>query len=408
MDPKDKIDLTSVNKTKKQFKLPKLSNPLAKKSASPGRDQFGQFASGSGGIKGKSKWMNWKVMTVLVLLVAAVGGFYVFKSNAATGNYTFVHNTSQMSGGKLVTKSNGTSYRALDCSGSGRSCSPGATNQLYTLVSRSEMVNTGRICTHYIGATGFINIRHSSGKQVTAVANGSSGNLCMSVSSSMRSEGAIYVSVLSDGNPSSAPSNAQIDTIYGKPKARSADASCNISVAQATNGYTATWSSKGIDTSEAEGPVTMRLKNSATGTETPDLPLAGSRALSPKAGVNNVYTMTLYEGTTPTDLTCSDSVNLAPTTPPPATQVSCSLNITKSGTSYTASWETQNIPSGANWGATLSRPGGNVSFQPTTGSAGIVPPAGTTTYTVIIYDKAVSSTAAQNSWKTSCARAVPK
>lgn len=92
--------------------------------------------------------------------------------------------------------------------------------------------------------------------------------------------------------------------------------------------------------------------------------------------------------------------NPKPTTPPPAAkQPTCTLEIK----GKVAKWDAYDIPSGANWGAMLSRPGGNVSYQPISGSAAIAPPKGATTYTVIIYDKAVSSSGAQNSWKTACA-----
>jgi len=88
-----------------------------------------------------------------------------------------------------------------------------------------------------------------------------------------------------------------------------------------------------------------------------------------------------------------------PAQPPTAAQPFCKLEIK----GKTATWSTSGIPNGANWGAMLSRPGGMVSYQPTSGSAGIAPPKGTTTYTVIIYDKNISSTGTQNSWKTACA-----
>ncbi len=122
-----------------------------------------------------------------------------------------------MTGGTLVTKSGGTSYRALDCGTNTRVVCNTGKDSLYTFVSKSEMTNTKQICTHYLGGAGFINIRHSSGKQVTGVIPGSSGNLCMTVDASTWTDGAIYVSVLSDGNPSNPISKAQIDTIYGKP-----------------------------------------------------------------------------------------------------------------------------------------------------------------------------------------------
>ena len=88
MNPDDKIDLSSVNRTKKQFKLPKLKNPFKHNSASPGRDQFGQFASGTGGLNA-TKHFNWKRAAPLVIVVALIGGFFVFKSFAGTRDRYF-------------------------------------------------------------------------------------------------------------------------------------------------------------------------------------------------------------------------------------------------------------------------------------------------------------------------------
>jgi|GEM_PF-4020352 len=411
MDPQDKVDLTSVNKTKKQFKLPTLSNPLKKQSAGPGRDQFGQFATG--GLKGKSKWMNWKVMTVVVLLVAAIGGFYVYKSNASS--YTFVHYASQMQGGQLTTKSNGNSFRAMGCEKNNyiqNICQDPNAETASTLVSKKEMTGTSKVCVHYLGGTGNLTIFFRVGGQVNgsssrALNNSGSGYLCTTLGTASWYDGLISVTI---HNNQDWYGTAQIDTIYGKPGTRAADAVCKASYTQSGTTYTVSWGSTGIDPTEAEpGELpTMHLKNEATGTDTPDLPLSGSRVVSPKPGVNNTYTLTYYEGTKATDLTCSTSINLAPATPPPAATPACTLNISKSGTSYTASWQTTNVPAGSNWGSALSRPGGNTAFAATSGSAGIVPPTGTTTYTLVIFDKNISSTGAMNSWKTTCARSVTK
>jgi hypothetical protein len=82
MDQQDRIDLSSVNKTKKQFKLPKITNPFKKKSAGPGRDAEGKFTSGSGGLINNKKF-NAKRAVPLALVVALVGGFFVFRSFAS-------------------------------------------------------------------------------------------------------------------------------------------------------------------------------------------------------------------------------------------------------------------------------------------------------------------------------------
>lgn len=65
----EKVDLSSVNKTKKQFKLPRVSNPFKKNSAGPGRDAQGKFNGGSGGLL-SSKQLNLKRMLPLAIVVA--------------------------------------------------------------------------------------------------------------------------------------------------------------------------------------------------------------------------------------------------------------------------------------------------------------------------------------------------
>lgn len=82
MKPDNTVDLSDVNKTKKQFKLPAFKNPL-KKQKGPVRDQEGKFASGSGGLFSKKKF-NLKRTLPVVLIVAVVGGFFVFQSFATT------------------------------------------------------------------------------------------------------------------------------------------------------------------------------------------------------------------------------------------------------------------------------------------------------------------------------------
>lgn len=110
-----------------------------------------------------------------------------------------------------------------------------------------------------------------------------------------------------------------------------------------------------------------------------------------------------------TGMRCSTPAPTPTPAPAPNPQKApyCNLSITKSGTRFTATWLTKNVPAGADWGVLLSRPGGNVAKLPVSGSATIVPPAGGATYTVIVYDKSASASGAQSSWKTACASKTP-
>lgn len=347
---------------------------------------------------------------MIVLPIALIGGFLVYKSNASS-NYTFVRNYSDLLGGdSVVKKTDGRGYVVIV--GNPKDVGRYAPKSMVdALVSSRESQSSDRVCTYFtvLSVPATITIEAINGGQRVGgdpigypseqtYRSPGQYNLC---SKTFR-QYAAYVSVFAKSG------KVGVYSIYGKPSPyRSAEASCSLTTAQSTGGYTATWSSKGIIAADAEEPLTMRLKNLATGTETADLPLSGSRALTPKAGVNNIYTLTLYEGATATDLSCTATITLGSTNTPGATPT-CSLSIAKTGTTYTASWSTTNVPSGANWGTMLSRPGGNVSFQPTAGTAVIAPPTGTTTYTSIVFDKNISSTGAQNSWKTSCAANVTK
>lgn len=79
----EKIDLKSVNKDKKTAKSIGLA-AVAKKQKGPKRDDVGRFAPkvGVGGLS-KVRTINWLRAAPLILIVALVGGFFVFESFAS-------------------------------------------------------------------------------------------------------------------------------------------------------------------------------------------------------------------------------------------------------------------------------------------------------------------------------------
>ena len=78
----NQVDLTSVNKTRRSSRLTKLSLASLKRPKDGiKRDDEGKFTSGSGGLNSFKKW-NWKRAAPLVIIVALVGGFFVFQSFA--------------------------------------------------------------------------------------------------------------------------------------------------------------------------------------------------------------------------------------------------------------------------------------------------------------------------------------
>lgn len=89
MNQKDNVDLSSVNKTKKKLNLPKLTNLLRKKHAGPSRDADGKFASVGGGGLRFVKRFDWKRTLPVVIIIALTGGFFVWKSFAASPQFDY-------------------------------------------------------------------------------------------------------------------------------------------------------------------------------------------------------------------------------------------------------------------------------------------------------------------------------
>ncbi len=112
---------------------------MARAKTSPKKRTTKKTLKGSGGLKTTNK-LSWKKLALLILPIAHIGGFFVYKSNAATGSYTFVRYGSQMSGGNLYTKSNGTSYRHIT-----------GTQKITTFVSNTEF-KSRQFGAHYIDA----------------------------------------------------------------------------------------------------------------------------------------------------------------------------------------------------------------------------------------------------------------
>jgi hypothetical protein len=80
---KNKVNLSSTNNTKQPPKQ-KTKNLLRRQSG-PTRDTDGKFATkGSGGLSSLSN-LNWKRMLPVILIIAITGGFFVYRSLAATG-----------------------------------------------------------------------------------------------------------------------------------------------------------------------------------------------------------------------------------------------------------------------------------------------------------------------------------
>ena len=82
----NKIDLATVNKSKKQLKLPEIKNPLTKQKG-PKRDDEGKFTAGSGGLRRLNSF-NLKRALPLFVIISLVGGSMVYQSFAAACSIT--------------------------------------------------------------------------------------------------------------------------------------------------------------------------------------------------------------------------------------------------------------------------------------------------------------------------------
>lgn len=174
---------------------------------------------GSTNLKTKPKWMNWKVILPLIVIVAAVGGYFYVRQSSAS-SYTFIRRANQMSydrsKGRVAAtdqKIDGVTYKIKT-----------SQTRPYTFVSADEMRRSSRICAHFRvlerGSTNksmHIGIQYHIGtSQVEAavhnVTSGQrTGNVCLNSSRQSR-DGTIQIDL-------DAVSQARvgIDTIYGKP-----------------------------------------------------------------------------------------------------------------------------------------------------------------------------------------------
>lgn len=158
----------------------------------------------------KSNKFNIKFLALFILPVAIIGGFFVYRAKASTGNYTFVRYATEMTGGTLVPKEGGSGYRSISLS----------TGSADTWITLDEFKNSTRFCTHYLGGKGQLllyvraaNEPNSYITKETKYISNSSGNLCADKpynNGSYTTPTAASIEVVSFDT-------ANIDTIYGKP-----------------------------------------------------------------------------------------------------------------------------------------------------------------------------------------------
>lgn len=138
---------------------------------------------GGGGIGTKKSRLSLKLVIPIVLIVAALGGFYIFRKSGASGNYPWVYGPGNwnVSGGEYVNKGAGKDYRILRAFDAG---------MVKTTISTQQFYNSREICVHYTGGTSYayislaVSARKSAADPIIEASrsvrvNSKSGNLCV-------------------------------------------------------------------------------------------------------------------------------------------------------------------------------------------------------------------------------------
>ena len=180
--------------------MPKTTNSKKKPTAKVG----------GGGVGTKVSKLNLKIVIPIIVLVAALGGFYIFQKSSASAGYTFIRYADGMTGG-TAQKVDGVSYRMLQ-------------DRPSTLITAAEMKNSKQICAHWktMGSAPWgrikIEVKSSTGSYISSnwvdwSNSSTSGNVCTPVNSSSAGGASVqWINMAGTKTP-----KIGIDTIYGKP-----------------------------------------------------------------------------------------------------------------------------------------------------------------------------------------------
>lgn len=135
---------------------------------------------GGGGVGTRTSKFNLKIVIPIVLVVAALGGFYIFRKSGASGNYPWVYGPGNwnISGGEYVNKGPGKDYRLL------KIWEP---REAKVYITETQFAQSKDICVHYTGGTGYAGlsiVAYAGGYQYldsgsTASPISGSGNICV-------------------------------------------------------------------------------------------------------------------------------------------------------------------------------------------------------------------------------------
>jgi len=114
--------------------------PQAKTTKKKSASRVSGAKVGGGGVGTKKSKFNFKIMIPVVVLVAALGGFYIFKKSSAGSGNSFIRlaKDGQIGGGTRTTKTNGNIYTFNDKGG-----------KLTSWLTVNEFINTTQTCVQF-------------------------------------------------------------------------------------------------------------------------------------------------------------------------------------------------------------------------------------------------------------------
>ena len=172
---------------------------------------------GGGGVGTRVSKFNLKLVIPIVLVVAALGGFYIFrKSSAGAGeSFSIPAASSSVSGGQVVEKNGAPQYRLLSASNSS------GMGFFQANVSSKQSAASSQLCLQYLGSEGdftvVINFVGGGAKQKTFTPKKHGGEACVDILNEKRQgKVARLISAWPDLSPSKPSNQMTLARFFGK------------------------------------------------------------------------------------------------------------------------------------------------------------------------------------------------
>lgn len=176
---------------------------------------------GGGGVGTRVSKFNLKLVIPIVLVVAALGGFYIFRKSGASAvptnrSFNIPADATSVSGGRLIEKSNGFKYRLLDKSS-------GGWGYFQAPITHNQFMTSSQLCAQYYGSKGsvvlvvrFTDSSTINSKPHTYTKNG--GEVCVDISQ-QKQQGKVanHISAWPDLSPAKPEYMMTLAAFFGKP-----------------------------------------------------------------------------------------------------------------------------------------------------------------------------------------------